>query len=335
MRFGKELYLERRDRVMRVTGLTMEELNTNLRSDFEEYTVKVGTEVFVKKLAEIDDNTLNVSLSNLGSSDTDYIYFYKRGLQFVTATASEYKFGDVIDISVLDSIDRDVFIECYYGTNTLQLCLYKKLEECVIGNSALSWTLEVNVKGISYPMIFLFEPSNKMLKVFVGNSDSKCDRCSHCRQTSGMLCILPVRYDECAYYKDFPPVGAVLKTVETVLNEYVNRAKRKWRSSVKSLGARSVMVAKVHDDDSEVLMPLDEYVYEYKESKRSEWKGGHHSAPSAHIRRGYYRKSNRGDHIRVGDEFIRVPKGTGNFTYVGSSKVNWDNDNVVKTVVRQ
>ena len=85
----------------------------------------------------------------------------------------------------------------------------------------------------------------------------------------------------------------------------------------------------IQHKDKVVMLPLHEYVADYKASHPYEYKGGHHASPTAHTRRGYYRRSKHGDYIRNADNtFTKVEKGKGNFTFVKPTVVNSKTDRV-------
>ena len=82
-------------------------------------------------------------------------------------------------------------------------------------------------------------------------------------------------------------------------------------------------------DDKERVMSLYQYVKEYRESPKYEYKGGHHASPVEHPRSGYYRKCKHGSYILSDGEFKFVGKGLGKFSYVKPCLVNAGKDEIM------
>lgn len=93
---------------------------------------------------------------------------------------------------------------------------------------------------------------------------------------------------------------------------------------------------KVHVANSEpnidkiVMLPLDEYVKDYKASQSYVYKGGHHASPVTHMRRGYYRRVRKGgDYIFKNRKFEKVENKQGNYCFVRPTQVNSKTDRVI------
>ncbi len=189
-----------------------------------------------------------------------------------------------------------------------------------------------------------------------------CDKCNKCTKThisygctEADFRLHPFRYrleNGCDFSKYIPVTVAtkakgdkntiffviqptdVLKCILHALECYKAREviTRKNGKKAAAYNACRVHIASKRDNSSDkiVMLPLHEYVKEYRESHPYEYKGGHHASPVAHMRRGYYRKARKhGDYIKRGDEFIYVGNGEGDYCFVRATQVNNKTDRVI------
>lgn len=179
-----------------------------------------------------------------------------------------------------------------------------------------------------------------------------CKHCNKCSEiqfvygvTSVKLRLFPLKYrieNGCTFstfniaghdiYEVISPID-VIKCVIHAIDCYNSREVITRKNGKK---ARAYNACKVHiasetsNADKIVMLPLHEYVKEYKASHPYEYKGGHHASLVAHTRRGYYRKARKhGDYIRKGEQFIYVGKGEGDYCFVRATHVNSKTDRVV------
>ena len=127
-------------------------------------------------------------------------------------------------------------------------------------------------------------------------------------------------------YKIITPTD-VVKCIIHSLDCYKSRETitRKNGKKAAAYNACKVHIASKRDNvgDKIVMLPLHEYVKEYRASHPHEYKGGHHASPVAHMRRGYYRKARKhGDYVKKGDEFIYVGNREGDYCFVRATQVN-------------
>lgn len=163
-----------------------------------------------------------------------------------------------------------------------------------------------------------------------------CNGCTRCKDVGGEKCLRPRYRAEYCFVDD--KVGVPIELLGIAMHcidVYVNRetVQRSRKESLRKRTYAQMQVADRTEGDSIRLLPMTEYIHEYRESHPSEYKGGHHASPVEHVRSGYFRKSRIGNYIRKDGQFVEVPKSLGTFTFVHSIRVNAGSDNVQVNVI--
>lgn len=233
----------------------------------------------------------------------------------------------------------------------------------------LDWTIQVfgylpKIMDLNKSALFLnamrplytfhLEASNDTKRVYIEPGPRQsfcretCDRCNRCNATYKSRSLTGdelILLNHSLVYKDksnchlfidlhAPAPVDLLKYIVHALECYTCRETLTRKNGKKTAAYNQCKVHTAKDMDSKgdtiVMLPLHEYVAEYRESHPSEYKGGHHASPVTHERRGYFRKARKhGNYIRNGNEFIRVEDGKGTYCFVRATTVNRKTDNVI------
>ena len=325
MRLSREIYMEDKKALLKVLNCSKEKLASYIRMEHEEVLHEL-----TPKLFEFRGNKLlngNIELF-------DNVYYYKRCLHLIS-DASIINVSDGLDTTCLEDFDRDVILDTTINDNPICIKLWKRNFPFIVGDKKYGWTLVV-YNGTEALYGATFNTTEKLLKVFI-DPNKKCVGCNDCAMTSSHNAyIRPRRRPACC----FDTIGATPLEIVGIMVEavkaYQSRASIKPGSSSKATRNYSgVMIAHTDSDsDTEKVMPLFQYVKEYEPSKPYVYKGGHHKSPVSHPRSGYYRRSHCGSFIIQNGEFVEVPKGSGDYTYVRPTLVNPDKDSVVVNVLK-
>ena len=313
-----------------------------LKMDYEDVMTKYGGEIMseqMARLAEVNKEypVVHMKLDQGAMFNTlETVYFYKRSHHLITQRF-EWDDSIPIDTRVFEKLDRDVVIDTIDDDgDPLVIRVVHRTYPFFVKDMRLDWSISIFGGG---PVMTYFHTRcmENVNKVFIQRSGGYCGECTTCNCSSNAeLLLRPKHRPSCQINDDYhSDIFSLLYTAVRAIDAYVNRTVvvKKIKSNPDKEIVRNIMVARDDPNGSERVLPLVDYVYEYKESQRKEWQGGHHAAPCSHERKGYFRKAKRGNYIRKDGEFIEVPKGTGNFIRVRPTKVNWQNDEVQKIII--
>ena len=337
MRLSTQTYIEEQKQFIKKFGISKKDMPRLLELDYENWVSMFAPQIMVEQM-EAHKYSNKIVMHQTDIFDLmEAVYFYKRAIHLIT---SRFDWDDSIpiDTSVLSDVNNDFIIDTINDSGT-PMCVKvsKRTYPIHIRNNIVDWSVTIFTEKHPEKFTFHFYTGADTHKVFVLGKNKYCENCGGCKycSTETDLLIRGKHKNFCQANKELDcDIFSVLYTALQVIDAYVNR-----KTVVKNLPRyhgsskiRSIMVANV-EGDSEVSLPLIDYVYEYRESVKREYKGGHHKSPVSHDRRGYYRKAKRGNYIRKDGEFIEVPKGTGNFTHVRATKVNPESDFVTKIIM--
>lgn len=319
---------------------------------------------YIEPIAKIISGNGDYNLNSLNHI-FDTMWFYRRNLHFLVESVPNV---GITDTRIFDEIGRDLCIDVNINGKNFGVYAFKRTYPIDTRRSQLNWTLQVyattpsllsenklNVAktAINPAYTIHFESSAETRKVYIEHNEgyvSDCSKlCASCKKCNNIeatyagiintmrLYSLKYRDDnDCKFYttgKLITPAD-VLKCIIHALECYKAREVITRKNGRK---AGAYKQCKVHIASSEtyatdkiVMLPLHEYVKEYRESHPQEYKGGHHASPVAHMRRGYYRKARKhGDYVKKGDKFTYVGNGEGNYCFVRATQVNNKTDRVL------
>lgn len=341
MRLSTKEYKKRKASIMERLRIGETEYAELIKGSYEDGASRVATESIMDVIHDFEVSP-NFKVNVLNSDildDWDFVWYYKRNLHIVLPEIEGYMFDvNGIDCSVFESIDKDIEIDTVlptaFGPKVTYIRLIKRNVPVCFKKSVCNYTVQV-IHEDGAKLVYQFVLSDRVRKIFIEKSDAciNCDKCTAMRSDGGVNYVLRPRFrEECgvaAYFSD--PFG-ILSIIANVANVYVKREKlvRSKKKTPDTDAVRNIMIARSEgDNDTERVMPLFDYVHEYRESTKQEWKGGHHASPVSHTRSGYWRKSNRGTHILKDGKFIEVGRGLGKYIYVESTIVNAHKDSVI------
>lgn len=359
MRYSTSRYIENKLELKRRLGLSSTRLDEVLRMEHDDalnvVTEPLMADYFSRQMDLNKNGQLQIDEGELFDLFDD-VYFYKRSLHLITQRF-DYDDNAPIDTTALEKLDKDVIIDTISDSG-MALCVrvYHRDYPVFINGKKLDWSVDISafidaMKNPGYPTgnlkvdlselnvscTFHFGATDNLRKVYISKKSNGCVSCAKCKQSSVPdLFLRPRHCSDCKAEVIFNSnLMSILSTAMRAIEAYVNREKVAKKASKLPANdkVRSIMIAREDEGDTERVMPLIDYAYEYHESVRKEWQGGHHKSPVSHDRKGYFRKSKRGNYIRVDGEFVEVQKGTGNFTFVGPTKVKPDSDFVQKLIV--
>lgn len=262
----------------------------------------------------------------------DFLWYYKRNFHVVLPQIYGYTYDtNGVDCSILEDLEKDLEIDTILpsqlGDGVAYIRYVKRNVPIVFSSSSCNATIQISLDDGGL-LRFHFEISNCVRKVFVETMRYcfKCDKCKRIKSLHGEEFVLRPRFREaCGVEMGFSNIMGILHTVIKVAELYQKREKisRQRKVTPDSELTRKIMVARYDEDtDTERVIPMFDYIKEYHESIKQEWKGGHHASPVSHPRSGYYRKCKHGTHILKDGEFIEVGRGLGRFIYVKPTIVN-------------
>lgn len=345
MRLSTKEYKRRKELLMNKLRINEREYAELIKGDYHTGASRVATEGISDFLSKIDVSS-NFSvrvMDNDVTDDWDFVWYYKRNLHVVLPEVESYYFDtDGIDCTCVKDIDKDVDIDTVLptvqGPKVTYIRVIKRNFPVRFRNSVCDCTIQV-IHEDSESMRFHFEVGGKVRKIFIETLDKckGCDKCTRVKTVEGVQCVLRPRFrEECAVNNSYSDAFGILSLAMNVINIYNKREKisRQRKSTPELETMRSIMVASEEGEhDTERLMPMFDYVREYHESVRQEWKGGHHASPVSHPRSGYWRKAKHGTHILSNGEFIEVGRGLGKYIYVKPTIVNADKDSVLAEMI--
>lgn len=339
MRLSTEIYFAQKESVAKKLGLTIARINELCKMDHDDATDEIMPTLFWDQIAKNKKNKKGQVLVNQAEmfDEFDEVYYYKQSLHFVSP---RYEAEDIstVNTTVLEKMDKDIIIDTVDEMgDDLVIKVAKRIYPIQLKNEQLWYSIAI-YKSAEVSVSLHLSAKEALNKVYVEHHNNFCMKCNKiCNACSvDELVIRSKRnLDECGISLFMGNLWNTIYTAMQVMETYFSREvvvkKRKVSDAVKK--SHDIMIARDDNGDTERVLPIFDYVYEYHESQRKEWQGGHHKSPVAHERRGYFRKARRGNYIMVNGEFVQVQNGTGNFIFVGPSKVNWDNDAVQKILV--
>lgn len=270
----------------------------------------------------------------------EYLWSYKRNFHVIGPIINENVSTGRLDtaeyLEHVNGIDVDVVIN---GVETYINLRKRDQELHVSGRKRCNYRVEVFTSD-GLELEFSFKSAEDIGNVYVSYCRNRglvqcagCNKVNICRSGSRLIYVHdnPCKINEVSnggpisYLKVAMDMVALLNKDVDIVHRYSNA------SSIN----RIMIAHESNDTDSESLIPLSRYVYTSEDGKRPDYKGGHHASPVSHPRRGYYRKSNVGDHVLIGEEYVKVEKGLGNYTFVGPTVVNGYKDIVSVKVARK
>lgn len=361
MRYSTEQYLKNKSELKEVLGVTAKRLDEILNMSHEDALEEVTVPLLfngIKASNKYVPGTRKLQIDQGEVFDLfDDVFFYKKSLHLITARF-EYDENEPFDTTVLTKLDKDVIIDTISdGGDELCVRVFHRDYPVYIRDSVMDWSIDVSrfldpKKGSSFTQTVLanssdisteahatahFCATDNLRKVYIAKKSNGCGICNKCKTSSVEdLNLRPKHCTECKVETIMDSdLFSIIYTAIKAIEAYVNREKvaKKASKLLATDKVRSIMVATETEGDTERVIPLIDYIYEYHESVRKEYQGGHHKSPVSHDRRGYFRKSKRGNYIRVNGEFVEVQKGTGTFTKVAPTKVKPESDFVQKFIV--
>lgn len=294
----------------------------------------------------------------------DTMWYYRRNLHFKLDSIPAI---DITDTTILDEFGQDLCFDILVNDTWYAVFAFKRNFLIKTRAAQLNWTIQVythtadfldeDIKFVtraatSPVYTFHIEASDNTRRAFIEhasyNSYCKraCNECKKCAITSipyniaeVQMRLFPLKLrgeKDCLFETNYEMINPsnVLKCILHSLECYKAREVITRKNGKKAAAYQQCKVHIASDksnaDDKIVMLPLHEYVKEYRESHKHEYKGGHHASPVAHTRRGYYRKSRKhGDYIKQGDQFIYVGNKQGDYSFVRATHVNSKNDRVI------
>lgn len=342
MRLSTKEYKRRKESLMKTLRIGESEYVELIKGDYHTGASRVAAESIGKFLKEVDASP-NLSVNVLGrdvTDDWDFVWYYKRNLHVVLPEVVAYTFdANGVDCNCIDEIDKDVDIDTVLptreGPKVTYIRVIKRNIPVRFSKSVCNCTIQI-MHGDFTRLRYHFMVSDRVRKIFIETLDEckGCDKCTRVNTVDGIECVLRPRFREvCSVSDRYSDAFGVLGIIANVINVYNKREKisRQRKITPESEIMRSVMVA--HEDDierdTERIMPMFDYVREYHESVKQEYKGGHHASPVSHPRSGYFRKCKHGTHILVDGEFVEVGRGLGKYIYTRPTIVNANKDSTL------
>lgn len=297
----------------------------------------------------------------------DVMYFYRRNLHL--AVNGVPKIENVTDLTPLMNLDKDVCLDIYKDGASHAIFISRRLFPIQTRKENLEFTFQVfsktpkHSKELSGPELtklmydstytFHLHATEATKKVYLEHNKVTyfpsscidiCEKCNKCNKThvtfnnkqyEQLIYSLNLRENSGCDFNNFDIISPseIIKCIIHALNCYNNREKvvRKNSKLNKEYNSCKVHVATPNEqlNDKVIMLPLVEYVKEYKASIPYVYKGGHHASPVAHQRSGYFRKSKQGSYIRTDTGFKFVGKGNGDYTYVQPTVVNNKTDRII------
>lgn len=265
----------------------------------------------------------------------DDVWFYKRCLHLISNGNLNHDISEGVDTTPLAKLDKDVTLDVMIDGEEVFLRLQKRTYPVVVRDNRYYWTVNVYTDEDNILYSMSFGESEKTVKVLI-HDNNKCSSCGVCHEVECGAYVRPRNRPFCVLEDvGLKPLELIAMLMDTI-SRYVNREKlsRKRSKPGEENPLHSIMVAcEDTGSDTECILPMYSYVKEYEPSKPYVYKGGHHKSPVAHPRSGYFRRSRCGDHIMRDGEFIKVPKGMGQYTHVKPTLVNAGKDSVFAQIV--
>lgn len=309
-------------------------------------------------LVEACDNSILTDLF-------EHLWFYRRNLHFCIESVPNI---DIVNTSLLNEINRDICIDIVLGDKTYGVYAFHRTYPITTPSKVLDWTFQVygrNIQMTNSNLRLVVQATLMPVYTFHIHADENTTRCyvehnnldtnlsamacNVCKKCNNILAkfgtlehnfkLYPMKYrqssEDCLLARDLDTLlpQDILKCILHSLECYKAREVITRKNGKKAAAYRQCRVHIATNEsvasDKFVVLPLHEYVKEYRASHPHEYKGGHHASPVAHVRRGYFRKSRKtGDYILREGQFIKVGKGQGNYSFVRATHVNNKTDRV-------
>lgn len=248
----------------------------------------------------------------------------------------------------IKKINSDMIIDLEYNGRRYYIEVIKSSDRMIDKNNEggfIDW-YSINLMteskdipvGLSYTFGFVPE---KLPRVFGVSYEGVCHKfCNECSKRKAIhtelenhksfdMCRVSKYADDvCICYLHELPAKKILDIVYFCIECYLNADKlyeKRSKISKNYHKSNTTMVSVNYDNprDSYRTLPVHHYKYELENGKpydRSEWKGGHHASPVAHVRRAHVRRCKNGYLVYEGDgNWRRVPKGQGTHVWVNES----------------
>lgn len=286
----------------------------------------------------------------------DTLWFYRKNIHLLVAGIPE---REGTDTSILDKLGEDLCVDISVGNTMYAVYVFRRDFKIITRNSELGWTFKVYtispgddkvaggrnsvLQNVATPKFTIhLESGAETKRLFIehegidSRAEMACKECSRCNKNRYHygnvpvdMMLYPIKFRENCGFEEALHMENPWNIVKAVLHGidcYVHRNTITRKNSKKREAYEKCKVHVAREDnnrDKYVMLPLHEYVREYREAHRGEYKGGHHKSPVAHTRRGYFRKARKsGDYIYSNGQFEYVGKGKGNFCFVRATRVN-------------
>ena len=336
MRLSSQIYKDKKHEFIKTMGLTESSYTEMIKGDYDTGAGQCSAKAVVKVLAG-ESKKLQSKEIDLWDS----LWFYKRNFHVVVSLPDEVEINKRgLDTTILSKLDKDLEIDFLMDSEPYYVHAIRRNIPIVINGYECVYTIEV-YNSKKECKRFHFASVEKCRKVYMSGcayaEKGECDGCGKVACTTGDTFFRRSIYkSSCSDSDKWAPM-IFLTIVLNVADKYINREKAVRRKSsdesVSNIAVTNAVAIEL-DTDKERVLSMKEYVYEYRESKKCEYKGGHHASPVSHPRSGYWRKSNRGTHILKDGEFIEVGRGLGKYVYVKETLVNAHKDSVVSDMVQ-
>lgn len=332
MRLSRKVFLKEKEAIKKQLGYSEELITKLIKMDHDEATSRVASNIIAKQLSNSKGKS-NITFRNDALDLFDSLWFYKRNIHLV----AQYFNVDVtrgVNTESLNKLEQDMNIDTIIAGKEYSISVIHRIYPLIVNNQECYWTIKVFTnESVEETYSFSFNACEKVLKVYM--FDCKlCKDCEECNKLNDDIRLRPRFRTFCSITEAglASPIE-ILGFVMSLVDKYVNREKLS-RKPTESGSLRSIMIEHENvDEDTTKVLSLYQYTKEYKQSKPYVYKGGHHKSPVSHPRSGYYRRCKHGDYVLEDNEFKKVTKGLGQFTYVRPTLVNANKDSVQYQVV--
>ena len=273
-----------------------------------------------------------------------FLWFYKRSVHAISKMELSPVGLNSVDLTGIEKFNYGLDIDTVSGWAKLYIHVGRLKKPFKHNGLTMEYHLTVyNNKGES--QTFYFDGTRSISHVYFLNAGYQCEYCRKCsavahpiREDKKMYLICLAQCCQWLIGKWCSPIS-IFKLVERVIAGYVNQ---ETIEGIEFSNGHDVIINDIRRpqsastgefDDTERVIPKCSMQYLYKESVKRKSLGGTHKSPVSHSRSGYYRKSNRGSFILVGDQFVPVPRGTGDFTWVAPPVVNPRKDTSIADMI--
>lgn len=328
MRLSTKVYKNKKQGFIKKMKMSEKSYNDIISDDFD-----TGTERCYKRglLAACIGGKMPTTIPEVELFE--FLWYYKRNFHVITSDTNK-ECLDSIDTTLLDKLDTDMEIDTSIDGEEFYIHFARRIYPIYCEGIKCKYSVTVYNHSTKAAR-FHFALSNECSKVYLEQRGSAIKYYGVIGSVQKAFSELSLSDEIIVSDSSFKTPDKYLQIVLYVANKYISREKltRKKLSTNSETDRNLMVVRKEVDSDTERLMLMNEYEYTYRESIRSEYKGGHHASPVSHQRSGYFRKSRSGDHVIVDGKFVKVPKGTGQYTYVRPTLVNAHNDSTIGNIL--